>query len=179
MGDIRKNAPKVHPFVAIMFPDEQLYEKSLLLLQEKFGEILGKGDIFLVKDFTKYYVKEFGENLKKQFIVFKKPVSVKSLYKSKIWSNELELSIKESGNDKRYVNIDPGYLTPAKFVLYSSKNFSHRLYQGDGIFAEITMLFMHGEFRKMDWTYNDYWDETNRGFLRKMRTEIVRMARRN
>jgi len=177
MGDIRESAPMVHPFAAVMFPDDELYETSINLLKQKFGEPLGMGRIFQVTDFTDYYVKEFGENLKKQFIVFKEPQSVEKLYESKIWSNEVELTIKEPENDIRYVNIDPGYLTPAKFVLYSSKNFSHRLYQGDGIFAEITMLFMHGKFNKMDWTYNDYWDEENKGFLKEMRKKIVDILR--
>lgn len=177
MGDIREKAPMVYPFAALMFPDEELYQKSLELLKNRFGEILGMGEIFKVTDFTNYYVKEFGEDLKKQFMIFKTPQSVEKLYQSKIWSNEIETSIKEPENDKRYVNIDPGYLDLSKFVLYSSKDFSHRLYQGEGIFAEVTMLFMHGKFHKLGWTYNDYWNEMNRKFLRKMRTEIVKMTR--
>lgn len=177
MGEIRAAAPLVHPFAAVMFPDEDLYEKSLMLLTEKFGEPLGKGRIFKVSDFTNYYVKEFGDELKKQFIVFRKPVSVEKLYESKIWSNEMEISIRNPKNKKRSVNIDPGYLAPSKFVLFSSKDFSHRIYQGDGIFAEITMLFMHGKFHKMGWTYNDYWDEENRAFLREMRRQIVAISR--
>lgn len=177
MGDIREKAPLVHPFAALMFPDEELYEKSMQLLQDRFGEILGLGEIFNVTDFTNYYVKEFGENLKKQFIVFKERQSLETLYKSKIWSNEIEVTIKEPENNKRFVNIDPGYLEASKFVLYSSKDFSHRLYQGEGIFAEVTMLFMHGKFHKMGWTYEDYWFEQNRSFLKKMRTEILKMTR--
>lgn len=177
MGDIRHKAPMVHPFAAVMFPDNDLYEKSLELLKERFGEILGMGEKFLVTDFTNYYVKEFGEALQKQFILFKNPVSVEKLYQSKIWSNEIELTIKEPENTIRYVNIDPGYLDAPKFVLYSSKDFSHRLYQGEGIFAEVTMLFKHGKFHKMAWTYNDYWAERNRSFLKKMRSEIVRIKR--
>jgi hypothetical protein len=177
MGDIRSKAPLVHPFAAIMFPNEELYAKAMKLLQDKFGEILGMGEIFSVTEFTSYYVKEFGENLKKQFILFKEPVRAEKFYQAKIWSNKVEQKIQEPENDKRFVNIDPGYLEASKFVLFSSKDFSHRIYQGEGIFAEVTMLFMHGKFHKMGWTYEDYWHETNRNFLKKMRTEIIKMAR--
>ena len=178
MGNIREKAPRVHPFAAVMFPDRELYAKSMALLKERFGEVLGVGPVFKVSDFTQYYVKEFGDSLQKQFIVFKKPVSVDHLYRAKLWSNKVEVTIKEPENEKRYVNIDPGYLAPSKFVLFSSKDFSHRIYQGEGIFAEITMLYMHGEFHKMGWTYNDYWDEENRRFLAGMRKQIVALARK-
>ena len=164
MGNIRKNPPMVHPFAALMFPNENLHKQAMELLTTKFGEPLGIGE-------------EFGWQLQKQFIVYKKPASLETLYKTKIWSNEVELSIKEPENNKRFVNIDPGYLEASKFVLYSSKDFSHRLYQAEGVFAEVTMLFMHGKFHKMDWTYEDYWNEKNRNFLIKMRSEIVRLAR--
>ncbi|MBN2282181.1 MAG: DUF4416 family protein [Candidatus Marinimicrobia bacterium] len=179
MGEIRKSAPLVHPFAAVMFPNEELHHQSLDLLQKKFGEPLGLGRIFKVMDFTNYYVKEFGENLKKQFIVFREPRSVEKLYQSKIWSNEVELTIQEPKDKQRFVNIDPGYLAPSKFVLFSSKDFSHRIHVGEGIFAEITLLFMHGKFHKMGWTYNDYWDEENRKFLTDMRQKIVSISRGN
>ena len=110
MGEIRELAPMVHPFTAVMFPDEELYNKSLELLKNRFGEALGMGRIFKVTDFTNYYVKEFGEDLKKQFIVFSEPQSVEKLYESKIWSNKVEAKIKEPENvndmDNLRVSID-------------------------------------------------------------------------
>ncbi|MCK4715406.1 MAG: DUF4416 family protein, partial [Candidatus Marinimicrobia bacterium] len=76
-------------------------------------------------------------------------------------------------------NIDPGYLTPAKLVLFSAKNFSHRIYTGSGIFAEVTMLYAHGEFVRLPWTYSDYYWEENLNFLYTMRNKIVKIARKN
>ncbi len=175
MGEIRVKSPLVHPFAAVMFPNDKLYRKSLVALQKKFGEILGKSEIFPVTKFTNYYVREFGKNLKKQFFLFKHPIPVEGLYQSKIWSNQLEVTIAEPENEQRFVNIDPGYLAPAKFVLFSSKDFSHRIYINDGIFAEITMLYMHGQFHKMGWTYKDYWE--NRSFFLAMRQKILSLAR--
>ncbi len=179
MGQIRKLSPKAHPFVAIMFPNDELYDKALIEIQNWFGEIIGKGPIFRVLDFTKYYEREFGSELKKQFIVFKEPYDLEKLYLSKVWSNELELKLGNHAKNIRYLNIDPGYLAPSRFVLYSSKDFSHRIYQGNGIFAEITMLFIHGDFKKMDWTYPDYMSTENLNFIKKMRNEIVSLSRSN
>ena len=59
-------------------------------------------------------------------------------------------------NGARTVNIDPGYITEAKLVLLTAKDFSHRIYQKDGIFAESTLFFQDHSFRPWPWTYPDY-----------------------
>ena len=43
--------------------------------------------------------------------------------------------------EPRPLNLDPGYITLAKLVLASTKDHAHRIYLGQGIFAEVTLLF--------------------------------------
>jgi len=54
------------------------------------------------------------------------------------------------------VNIDPGYLDQAKLVLASTKNYVHRVYLNDGIYAELTLFFQDKSFQPWQWTYPDY-----------------------
>ena len=56
----------------------------------------------------------------------------------------------------RKVNIDPGYITLSKLVLASTKDFSHRIYIGKGIYAETTLRYVNGTFGAIDTTYPDY-----------------------
>ena len=44
----------------------------------------------------------------------------------------------------------------AKVVLASTKDYSHRLYIGDGIFAEVTLRYQQRTFQAWEWTYPDY-----------------------
>jgi len=178
MGII-KTPPSAHPFVAIMFSRPEQLQQVLDRLTERLGAVMGSGLSYKVTDFTDYYVKEFGPDLQKQFFVFEKPVPLEGFGQIKIWTNRLETEINPTSAGHRSVNIDPGYLTPAKLVLFSAKNFSHRIYTGSGIFAEVTMLFAHGEFVRLPWTYNDYYWDINRKFLYTMRNKIVKIARKN
>ena len=66
---------------------------------------------------------------------------------------------KLSENGRRRINIDPGYLTPSKVVLASTKNYSHRIYMGKGIYAEATLVFRNGRYGPHLFTYRDYASE--------------------
>jgi hypothetical protein len=54
------------------------------------------------------------------------------------------------------VNLDPGYLETSKVVLASTKNFYHRIFVGEGIFAEVTMHWQGGAWQKFGWTFPDF-----------------------
>ena len=67
------------------------------------------------------------------------------------------------------VNIDPGYLLHERFVLATGKNYSHRIYIGKGIYADLTLMYTKGKFEPLPWTYPDYASENIIDFLEKVR----------
>ena len=75
-------------------------------------------------------------------------------------------------------NIDPGYVLHERFVLASGKNFSHRIYIGDGIYADLTLIYQNGNFQKLPWTYPDYADQAMLNFLDQVRSKYVLDVRR-
>jgi len=178
MGQI-KPAPQGHLFLAIMSESDNRRKVALDEVQTRFGEILGAGPLFSVSDFTNYYESEFGRNLKKQFFIFKQPINLENAHQIKVWTNRIESQFVDNsgGRSHRQVNLDPGYLEPSKLVLFSTKNFSHRIYCGDGVFAEVTLIYEHGQFKILPWTYPDYYWEKNLEFLMQIRNEIVRLSR--
>ena len=135
-------------------------------LVSSFGPIDLRSPIFDFA-FTNYYEGEMGLNLRKQFYSFERLIMPHDLPDIKNRSRQIENEFAADG--KRTVNIDPGYLEESKLVLASTKNFSHRIYLRDDIWAELTMRFMRGQFVKHDWTYPDWSQDLAIEFLKKVR----------
>jgi hypothetical protein len=74
---------------------------------------------------------------------------------------------------RRRINLDPGYVTAAKLVLATTKDFSHRIYLGDGIYAEVTLNFAKHGCRPFAWTYPDFRAERYWGFFEEVRRRHI------
>lgn len=105
-------------------------------------------------EFTDYYSGELGENLSRKFVAFERLIDPERLAEVKLFTNQLEGRFSEEG--ARRINLDPGYLDSAKLVLATTKDRDHRIYIGQGIFAEVTLHFRGKSFRAWEWTYPDY-----------------------
>lgn len=152
MGEIR-SPEKVKLICGFIAKEERLVKKVFPLLIKKYGSIDFYSGV-IPFNFTDYYQQEMGRDLIKQFVSFKRLISPKDLASAKVFSNNLE--DKFSKNKKRQVNIDPGYISLAKIVLATTKNYSHRIYLDKGIYAEITLNFQDKAFKPNPWTYPDY-----------------------
>jgi hypothetical protein len=107
---------------------------------------------------TDYYTATMGAGLKKQFFAFEQLIDPASLAAIKIATNKWEAEYAASGRhvEQRPLNLDPGYITPAKLVLASTKDHAHRIYLGTGIYAEVTLNYRQRQWQPLDWTYPDY-----------------------
>ena len=128
-------------------------------------------------DFTSYYEKEMGAPLYRRLLVFRSHVEQPRLVAVKHITNELER--KYQRGHQRQVNIDPGYLLPERFVLATGKNFTHRIYIGEGIYADLTLIFQKGAFRTLPWTYPDYADSRLIDFLTMVRNKYMLELKKN
>jgi hypothetical protein len=80
----------------------------------------------------------------------------------------------QRGIPERPINLDVGYLTGAKLVLASTKDFAHRLYLRDGIFAEITMSFRKDAWASHQLTFPDFKSGIYDAFLKQARDRHLR-----
>ena len=145
-----------------MYKAENIYDKAVEVLKGLFGPVDYQANPFPFK-FTEYYNKEMGNPLYKRFISFKRIVNPDSLVEIKLHCINVEK--KFLAGEKRKINIDPGYINMAKLVLFTTKDFSHRIYMGKGIYAEVTLRYIKGEFKELEWTYPDYKDKSNKQSL--------------
>ena len=74
----------------------------------------------------------------------------------------------------RPINLDVGYVAPAKLVLASMKDFAHRIYLGRGVYAEITLQYRKGRWESLHWTFPDYASRAYDAFLTEVRHRLVR-----
>ena len=147
---------KVKLIASVFSGDPELIRETSRILERIFGRIDFRSPIM---DFihTDYYNDEMGRGLKRIILGFKKRVRPESAYKAKLETNALEK--KFTLNGKRRVNIDPGYLDMSKVVLFSPKDYTHRIPMPRGIFAEVTLFYRDKRYNPWPWTYPDYGSE--------------------
>ena len=132
-------------------------------LESRFSAIETRSDRF---DFshTNYYREEMGDGLEKYFVVFSEFIDPYEIAGIKLESNRIEeLFLTDEG--KRSVNIDPGYISEAKILLATTKNFDHRVYIDKGIFGDIQLRLRYGKWVENEWTYPDYRVDTVKSFF--------------
>jgi len=142
-------------FIGTLFAEKNIFEDVFPVLKDKFGNVLFQSDI-QPWNYSEHYTRELGAPLQRNFIFFDGVIDPSTLADIKLLTNDLEAIYSLAG--KRKINLDPGYLTLAKVVLASTKNYSHRIYIGKGIYAELALLYKNHQFITMPYTYNDYKD---------------------
>jgi len=156
MGFLKDHAP-VKLLIGMITASPELFQMVRPVLTARFGPIDFESPVY-DWNHTDYYEDELGTELKRQFLFFKQALSPDALPKIKQFTNELEQRWirKRDGTSLRKINIDPGYLAPSKLVLATTKDYSHRIYLGDGIYAEVTLVFRGKSFIPLDHTYPDF-----------------------
>jgi hypothetical protein len=160
------NQNPVKLIASIIYKDGTSADSAEKRLIRKYGPLTPL-ERTLPFDFTDYYEEEFGKPLKRKLICFDKPVDPEKIADVKLTTNKIEDVFREGG--KRTVNIDPGYVTEAKLVLLTTKDYNHRVYLGKRIFAESTLYFQDGTFKPWPWTYPDYGSEALIAYFNEVR----------
>jgi hypothetical protein len=143
-------------FIASLFSDKEEYSSVLPVLTEHFGEPLFESCDY-EWDYFRYYEKELGTPVFRRFIFFRRAFDPLLLPETKLLTNSLEAN--HSIDGIRRINLDPGYLMLSRVVLASSKDYSHRIYIGKGIYGEVALYYKTGRFNPLPYTYYDYRDQ--------------------
>jgi hypothetical protein len=175
---------------ALMAPDRQLIEKALSVLEPAYGPVELSSAVFPFT-YSDYYTKEMGEGLLKMFCSFRRLIEPDEIVSLKFAAIECERSFlrettRESsaeilgqyppqktasaGPGGRAVNIDPGYLDRTKLVLATTKDCSHRICIGQGIYGDVEMIYKSASFVCLEWTYPDYRAALAIEFFNKVRS---------
>lgn len=169
-----KTPKQVKLITAILAADDKSLKSAVGEVQEQFGKIDLQSDVWNFTQ-TDYYKKELGDNILRQFVTIEKLIDPGGLAQIKHKTNDMEqkLASRTDLQLPRPVNIDPGIIEPSKLILASTKNFAHRIYIGQKMYAEVTLLFDKGIWRSMPYTFPDYKQSHYHDFFSKVREKLV------
>jgi hypothetical protein len=169
MGRIGVPKP-VKLIMSVIASDGQLFPEVSEVLAARYGGVDFESDC-IPFDCTQYYTPEMGEGLLRRFYTFRPLIPRELLVRIKRETNEIEEEFGRQG--KRRVNIDPGYICAEHLILATTKGYTHRPYLGEGIYADLTLIYRTGELRPLEWTYPDYASFQIREILQGIRKRYL------
>ncbi len=152
--------------IACLASRDDLRDALRALLTEHYGAV-DYESAAMPFTFTHYYDAEMGTPIRRFFVAFHDLQSPELLPSIKAETNTIEDRFREKG--QRRLNLDPGFLSLSRFMLATTKDGSHRIPLQNGIFAEVTLLYEHGGFQPLDWTYPDYRTKSYHQILSEIR----------
>lgn len=164
-------APSPAKLVVSVFMKDKSILESVLPRLETVGGPVDMISPWLDFDFTDYYYKEMGAPLFRKLIAFQKLIEQDALASIKLKTNRIESDCLDENN--RTINIDPGYLLSSRFILATGKEYSHRIYIGQKIYADLTLMYTKKGFKTLEWTYPDYASPGVLDFLGQVRLKYV------
>ena len=171
MGTIREATP-AKLFIAVMHrPD---FDPASLLeqLAGRYGTVESRCPPYSFG--SSYYEAEMGPGLVKSFVSFEPLLAQERLAEVKRETNRLEDGAADTRG--RVFNLDPGIITHYSVILATTKGYAHRVYLGEGIYAEPTILFRRGALDALPWSYPDYQTPAAHGFFREAWRRLMEQA---
>lgn len=166
MGRTKQAQPTILTF-ALLYNDEEYKTKALELIRNHFGE-LAETSVTSAFDYSRYYEKEIGPNLTRQYFAVAGTFYQGDIAEVKITANKIEDELADAQGNRR-VNIDPSYVTIAKLIVPTTKDATYRVYIRDGIYAQPMLYFLDNTFVPWEWTYNDYTQPEAIEFFNRVR----------
>lgn len=171
MGQVRKALP-AKLFIGMLSPDPGLFSRCAEILSAEYGGIDLESEV-LPWDITDYYREEMGDHLLRKFVFFRNLINPDIFPRIKHFTHAIEerLSADSSSGSRRTINLDPGYVTEAKVILATTKDYAHRVYIGEGIYAEVTLQYGSKErsFITLPHTYFDFRADIYKNLFNKAR----------
>lgn len=177
MWEIQAVQP-VKLIVGVLACDASVLDRCRAVLTDAYGAADFVSEIYPF-DMTRYYVDEAGPAMVRQFLAFETLIDPGRLAAIKHATNRMEKDLADELKTAypRPVNFDPGYIEPSKLVLASTKNFAHRIYIGDSMYAEVTLTYNKGTWESFPFTFPDYKSGRYDTFLGDVRRRVVEQLR--
>lgn len=164
--------------VGILASDEHCLAAGRKAVALELGPLDLTSDIWPF-DQTAYYRDQTGLAILRQFVSIEPLADPGVLAEIKHRTNRLERELAEAlaGPFPRPVNLDPGIIEPSKLVLATTKNYSHRVYIGWKMYAEVTLVFDRGAWCPLPYTYPDYRRQSYFDFFSRVRLRLLQQRK--
>lgn len=173
MWELKEPKP-VKLIVGILASNHQCLHAATELVTGKLGDADFTSEVWPF-DKTDYYRDQTGPRILRQFLSIERLIDAGRLAKIKLHTNKLERKLAKSLAIPlpRPVNLDPGLIEPSKLVLATTKNYSHRIYIGKRMYAEVTLIYDKGRWQPLGHTYPDYRQQCYFDFFDTVRNRLL------
>lgn len=156
MWELKEPKP-VKLIIGILAADENCLQQAVDILPQHFGPIDLTSDIWPFEQ-TDYYADQTGKHILRRFVSFDNLINPGQLADIKHKTNQIEQELAKQLKMPipRPVNLDPGLIETSKLILATTKNYSHRIYIGRKMYAEVTLIYDKANWKAFDYTYPDY-----------------------
>lgn len=163
-------ADHVKMITSVIYAKQSHFVEGVRILSKEYGDCdyISEEMPF---EYTKYYEKEMGTSLKRRFVFYETLIPPEILPDVKHFTNNIEGGF--TVNNKRQINIDPGYISMSHLILATGKSYAHRPYLRDGIWADLTLIFREQSFQPLPWSYPDYREQKNIDVFNKIRRKYM------
>jgi hypothetical protein len=164
--------------IGILASDERCLSAAREALTAEFGPCDLVSEAWLFNQ-TTYYRDQTGPRILRQFVTVDELIDPGELADCKHRTNRIEQKLSQTldGSFPRPVNLDPGIIEPSKLILASTKNFSHRIYIGKKMYAEVTLVFDKGTWHRLPYTYPDYLQLPYLEFFSEVKGKLLRQLK--
>lgn len=161
--------------IGVLSTIEERRDDIITALESSFGPIEASSPV-LEFPYTDYYDGEMGCRPVRYLLMFHDLVDPSDLADIKTKTNAMELQYADENGNRR-VNLDPGTLCLANFILATCKDRSHRIPLRNGIYGETTLIYQDHDLQALPWTYADYRSDDVKAILRSFRDNYRRLLK--
>ncbi len=158
---------QVKYFFSILFNSNEF---NLEDIKNMTSQQIGEPIVFFPEfnPLEEYYSHEMGKDLTRVILQSQKPALREEFVPLKLWATDVEQSHLASDGGRK-INIDIGFVAKEQVVLATGKPYSHRIYLGQGVYADLVYIYQDKTFRKVPWTYPDYQHQEKIDFFNQNR----------
>lgn len=171
-------------FASVLFHPERVDGNELInLFQSQFGAC--RIHSLSGQTMSHYYWHELSgrpstsknesDQLQRLLFISEDPFPRKELISAKKWAWEMEVRSEFLG--VRRENWDPGFVSEEQVLLATGKPYSHRIYLGEGIYADLTFIAQGQKFVALPWTYPDYASLEMLEIFEQYRKQLIQLNR--
>jgi hypothetical protein len=168
-------------FVGMLSGNAALFDACAHSLEADYGPVELESERTLWT-YSNYYRDEMGPGLFRKFLCFERLIDpgILSSVKQRTTQLEASLAVNRASGKKRTINLDPGYVTESKVVLATTKDYSHRIYIGNRIYAEVTLRYRREmrTFVALEHTYPDFRSRKTQEWFVRVREYLRASLRR-
>ena len=158
--------------LSVLAAEWDAWPDLLVRIEARFGPACFLSEALAFEN-TSYYDAELGRPITRRLLAFGTLAPLDCLAAAKLWTMDQEREFARPDGRRRF-NLDPGLLTQERLVLATAKNFTHRVYLGQGVWADLTLVYTGGDWLVLPWTFPDYAAKALLELLTALREEYRR-----